>query len=283
MSTGSKPTLLLKAAPHADQLAERLSGGPWEGVEIALGPADLEAGTAERAAAVTRQALRGLAVTAEAPLSWPSGAFVSVDRLDEEARAGIEASAGFAAAVGSPVLTIHLFVPTEAGAVRAAPPLETGAVERFLAFYAQACLSRGVKPLIENVPPVLRMRRGGVYLSPLGGHWRDLLEWRERIPELGFTIDTSHAALFRSFAASYPGLVGLGSAEGLELERYVEELGPGADVAHVSDAHGLLGEGLPYGAGELELDPIVRRLGELVPLIVAEINEPDPARSPGMK
>jgi nucleoside-diphosphate-sugar epimerase len=289
MSTGSKPTLLLKAAPQADQLAERLADGPWDGVEIALGPRDLGdrhlAGeqAVAAAAAVTRAALGGLAVTAEAPLSWPGGAFVSVDRLDDEARAGIEASAGFAAAVGSPVLTIHLFAPIEAGAFRTAPPLELAAVERFLGFYADACVSRGVKPLIENVPPVLRMRTGGVYLSPIGGHWRDLLEWRERIPGLGFTIDTSHAALFRSFAAVYPGIFGLASAEGLELERYVEELGPHAEVAHVSDAHGLLGEGLPYGAGELDLDPIVRRLGELVPLIVAEINEPDPARSPAMK
>src|SRR5207237_767290 len=64
---------------------------------------------------------------------------------------------------------------------------------------------------------------------------------------------------------------------------YVEELGPHAEVAHVSDAHGLLGEGLPYGSGELELDPVVRRLGELVPFVVAEINEADPARSVEMK
>ena len=125
------------------------------------------------------------------------------------------------------------------------------------------------------------MRTGGVFLSQIGGHWRDLLEWRERVPELGFTFDTSHAALFRSFAAAYPSLFGLASDEELSLDRYVEELGPAAEVAHVSDAHGLLGEGLPYGSGELDLDPVVRRLGELVPFMVAEINEPDPARSRG--
>src|SRR5438034_493096 len=166
---------------------------------------------------------------------------------------------------------------------RVAAPVDEGAVEEFLRFYASACTSRGVMPLIENVPPILRMRTGGVFFSPIGGHWRDLLEWRERVPDLRFTVDTSHAALFRSFVAVYPGLFGLESAEDLELERYVEELGPHADVAHVSDAHGLLGEGLPYGAGELDLDPVVRRLGELVPFIVAEINEPDPARSGDMK
>ena len=67
------------------------------------------------------------------------------------------------------------------------------------------------------------------------------------------------------------------------MRSFVEELGPAAEVAHVSDAHGLLGEGLPYGAGELDLDPIVGRLGELVHYIVAEINEPNPARSTEMK
>ena len=54
----------------------------------------------------------GVAVTAESPVAWPSGAFVRVDRLDDEARAGIDRSARFAAEIGSPVLTIHLFVPT---------------------------------------------------------------------------------------------------------------------------------------------------------------------------
>ncbi len=206
-----------------------------------------------------------------------------VDRLDAEARAGIERSADFAAAIGSPVLTVHLFAPQPPEEFRDGPDLDRIEVERFLRFYADACLARGVKPLIENTPPVLRMRVGGFYLTPIGGHWNDLLEWRQRVPELGFTIDTSHAALFRSFAAAYPTIFGLASDEGLELERYVEELGPAAEVAHISDAHGLLGEGLPYGEGELELDPAVARLADLVPFIVAEINEPDHSRSPNMK
>ena len=222
-------------------------------------------------------------LTAEAPVAWPSGAFVRVDRLDDEARAGIERSAEFAREIGSPVLTIHLFVPLSPQEFRDAGPLDERAVADFLRFYARACTRRGVTPLIENVPPVLRMRTGGVFLSQIGGNWRDLLAWRERVPELRFTVDTSHAALFRSFVAAYPGLFGLASDEGLELERYVEELGPHAQVAHVSDAHGLLGEGLPYGAGELDLDPVVGRFGELVPYVVAEINEPDPTRSGDMK
>jgi nucleoside-diphosphate-sugar epimerase len=280
MSTG----LLLKAAPEPDQLADRLEGGPWQGIELGLNPAHVASDHAlARAIEVSRAALEGLdmVVTAEAPLAWPSGAFVSVDRLEDEARTGLERSAEFAAAVGSPVLTLHLFLPQAPDEFDRS--VDDAAVERFLRFYAETCVARGVTPLIENVPPVLRMRTGGVFLSPIGGHWRDLLRWRERVPELRLTLDTSHAALFRSFAAAYPTLFGLASDDELDLARYVEELGPHAEVAHVSDAHGLLGEGLPYGRGELDLDPVVRRLAELVPYVVAEIAEPDHLRSVDMK
>ena len=48
---------------------------------------------------------------------------------------------------------------------RAAGPVGDAAVAEFLRFYANACTRRGVTPLIENVPPVLRMRTGGVYVS----------------------------------------------------------------------------------------------------------------------
>ncbi|HVM17722.1 MAG TPA: polysaccharide biosynthesis protein [Gaiellaceae bacterium] len=277
---------LLKAAPERAQLEERFADGRgWAGIEICLGPRHVESdeALADAVAAVRAAVPDGATVAAECPVSWPSGAFVSVDRLDGEAEAGLERSARFAREVGSPVLTVHLFAPTDPDAYRHGARPDEAAILRFLRHYAATCARHGVVPLIENVPPVLRMRTGGVYLSPLGGHWRDLLEWRERVPELGFTLDTSHAALFRSFAASYPTAFALASDADLDLDRYVEELGPHAEVAHVSDAHGLLGEGLPYGDGELDLDPVVRRLAERVRFVVAEINEPDPARSPNMK
>jgi nucleoside-diphosphate-sugar epimerase/sugar phosphate isomerase/epimerase len=286
MSTGFATIPLLKAAPEAEQIADRLEGGVWKGIELCLAPAHVADDAAlARAVSNARDGLaeQEMAVTAEAPVAWPSGAFVTVAHLDREARAGIERSARFAAEIGSPVLTIHLFAPQEPQDFRAARTLDEDEVERFLRVFAESCTDHGVTPLIENVPPVLRMRTGGVYLSSVGGHWRDLLEWRERVPQLRFTIDTSHAALFANFAASYPSLFSVDPDDGLELNRYVEELGPAAEVAHVSNAAGLLGEGLPYGEGEIDLDPVVARLGQLVPYIVAEINEPDPGRSPAMK
>jgi nucleoside-diphosphate-sugar epimerase/sugar phosphate isomerase/epimerase len=285
MSPGSIAIPLLKAAPEPEQIADRLAGGQPRGLEICLGPGHIaDEGSLRRAIqACDELTSRSLELTAEAPVSWPSGAFVRVDRLDQEARTGIERSAEFARAIGSPVLTIHLFIPLGPAEFRAADRVDEESVESFLRFYAEACTSRGVEPLIENVPPILRMRTGGIYLSLIGGHWRDLGEWRRRVPELGFTFDTSHAALFRSFASAYPALLGVESPEELPLERYVAELGAATRVAHVSNARGLLGEGLPYQEGELDLDPIVRRLGEVVRYIVAEINEPDPARAVEMR
>ncbi|HSJ92896.1 MAG TPA: SDR family NAD(P)-dependent oxidoreductase [Gaiellaceae bacterium] len=286
MSAGSAAIPQLKAAPRAEQIAERLEGGPWRGLELALLPPDVADDDAvARAIETVRRATDGhdLTLTAEAPVSWPSGAFVRVDRLTDEARACIERSVRFAEAIGSPVLTIHLYAPLAPDEFRAAPPLDEKAVQEFLRFFAAACEARGVTPLVENVPPVLRMRVGGVFLSQVGGHWRDLRRWHARVPELRFTFDTSHAGLFRTFAAAYPSLFGLESDEELDLARYVEELAPSLEVAHVSDAHGLLGEGLPLGDGELDLDPVTRRLGELCRFVVAEVNEPDPARSPAMK
>jgi len=285
MSPGSIAIPLLKAAPEPEQIADRLAGGKPQGLEICLAPEHIaDEGSLRRAVqACEGLTAQGLQLTAEAPVSWPSGAFVRVDHLDEEARSGIERSAEFARAVGSRVLTIHLFVPLGPAEFRAAGRVDEGSVERFLRFYVEACTTRGIEPLIENVPPVLRMRTGGIYLSQIGGHWRDLHEWRRRVPQLGFTLDTSHAALFRSFASAYPALFGVEGPAELPLERYLAELGAATRVAHVSNARGLLGEGLPYRAGELDLDPIVRRLGELVPYIVAEINEPDSARAVEMK
>src|SRR5262245_50856376 len=142
MSTGSAAIPQLKAAPQAEQIAERLEGGRWRGLELALMPADVadDDALARAIEAVPRTTDgAGLALTAEAPVSWPSGAFVRVDRLTDEARACIERSAEFAAAIGSPVLTIHLYAPLAPDEFRTAPPLDEQAVQGFLEFFAASC------------------------------------------------------------------------------------------------------------------------------------------------
>src|SRR3954449_10298647 len=109
MSTGSASIPLLKAAPEADQVAERLAGGPWAGLELCLMPGDVrDDASTQRAADVVRRAVDAsgdeVALTAEAPVSWPSGAFVRVDRLDAEARDGIALSSWVAVPRSFPVL-----------------------------------------------------------------------------------------------------------------------------------------------------------------------------------
>src|SRR5829696_6330085 len=123
MSTGSAAIPLLKAAPEPEQIADRLDGGPWRGIELCLAGKHV-ADDAALARAIDVGSGLGVAVTAEAPVSWPSGAFVRVDRLDDEARGGIDRSARFAAEIGSPVLTIHLFVPLSPREFRAAGPVD---------------------------------------------------------------------------------------------------------------------------------------------------------------
>ena len=63
-------------------------------------------------------------------------------QLTDEARACIVRSADFAAAIGSPVLTIHLYAPVSPDEFRSAPPLDEDAIQQFLRFYALTCLDR---------------------------------------------------------------------------------------------------------------------------------------------
>src|SRR5256886_1378074 len=97
MSPGSAPILLLKAAPEPEQLADRLDGGPWMGIEVPLMPAHVADDAAVERAIEHVRAAAPEHVAAEAPVAWPSGAHLRVDRLHDEARAGPERSARFAA------------------------------------------------------------------------------------------------------------------------------------------------------------------------------------------
>src|SRR5437764_15211104 len=111
-ATSPRSVTLLKAAPVPDQLADRLDGGDWRGIEIALMPADVADDDAiDRAVQTVSDVgvhLHQLSITAEAPVAWPSGAFVRVDRLADQARSGIEASVEYAAPVGARVHTAGL-------------------------------------------------------------------------------------------------------------------------------------------------------------------------------
>src|ERR671934_117172 len=202
MSTGLRATPLLKAAPEANQLADRLGGGDWRGIEIALMPHDVASEEAlARAVAATRDVgvhPHQLAVTAEAPVGWPSGAFVRVDRLDDEARSGIERSAEFAAEVGSPVLTIHLFIPLSPEEFRGAGELDLDPVVARLGRLVSFVVAEINEPDPSRSPEmkaayrkieralatsaVLPMRARRVPADPFD--WQTVLERRDPVPSV---------------------------------------------------------------------------------------------------
>ena len=221
----SRPRPSLTRSPTASPAA------PWRGLELCLMPPHVADDAAlRRAIEVTGEAIGGrdVVLTAEAPVSWPSGAFVRVDRLDDEAAAASSAAPssppGSARRCSRSTSSPRCRRPSTAPTPTARTSARSSAS---CASTRDACLDRGVTPLIENVPPVLRMRTGGVYLSPVGGHWRDLLEWRARGSRSSASRSTPRTP--RCSATSrqaYPSLFGLDSDDELELERYVEELGP---------------------------------------------------------
>ena len=214
------------------------------GLELALMPADVADDAAvSHAVESTLRATDGheLALTAEAPVSWPSGAFVRVDRLTNEARACIELQRRVRgrdrlARPHDPPLRALAAGRVRAGGRSTRTKSASSASTPTRAFPARAAARR------ERPSGASHARRRAV---PLGGR-RPLARSpsaRELVPELSFTFDTSHAGLFRS--CGRVSKLGLVSDDELELDRWVDELGEHIEVAHVSDAHGLLGEGLP--------------------------------------
>ena len=59
------------------------------------------------------------------------------------------------------------------------------------------------------------------------------------------------------------------------VERFVDCLGDRLFEVHVSNATGLLGEGLPYGEGDMDLDRLTARLSRLARYLITETLEPD--------
>src|SRR4051812_1429348 len=154
MSSGSAAIPLLKAAPEADQVADRLSGGAWRGMELCLAPRHVATPEALSAAIeVGRGAAdAGAVLTAESPVAWPSGAFVRVDRLDDEAKSGIEASARFAAGIGAPPPTIPPFLPMTPQEYPGPRAPDQGAGEAYLRLYPHPRRAPGGHPPIRNAP-----------------------------------------------------------------------------------------------------------------------------------
>jgi hypothetical protein len=124
MSNGSAASHpLLKAAPEPAG-RERL-GGAVGGFELALlAPRRRRRGAHAPQVVATRVAHGPGRPPPRRRSPGPAARTCRVDRLDDEAREQIERSAAFAAGIGSPVLTIHLYIPQTPADFRRGLPVD---------------------------------------------------------------------------------------------------------------------------------------------------------------
>lgn len=295
----SPPYVLLKARPVPDQLADRLAAPRPPGMELYLDLRDVES---ESAVDATLRAVRDCGVgeefiwLVEGPIRSLDGEFFDVTRDAAADRELVSLLVEVASAIGAKTINIHAIAPramdSDCGdAVRA---LALGQAVPFVQYFAEACTARGLVPTLENMPPVLRMREGGFYISPIGLAPDDLLLLVAHAPSARVCLDYSHAQLYINASAM------AGEGQGLKqfpelaamLRRtpappsataYREQLGSTLLACHVSNATGLLGEGSPYDTGDVDFDSEIPSAAAQVTYFVTETLEPDPARARYMR
>jgi hypothetical protein len=293
----ARARLCLKARPTPRQLADRLrpvDGARADGLELYLDAADLADDAALDAVVRTVEAADlppGFALLAEGPVGSLDGAFFDVARGSAADRLVVDRLAALVPRLGLRAVNIHAIAPSPDPA-RLGPEQRRAALAAavpFLAHFVEVTRAAGAVPTVENMPPVLRMRVGGWYFSPLGMASADLRWLVERVPGLAILADTSHAGLYlnaRARALQPPDQPESWQAplfaylrqlpdEPADLVGYCAALGPCLINAQISNAAGLLGEGLPYAEGEFELDPVIAWLGARTQHIVTETLEPD--------
>ena len=292
--------ILLKARPTPAQLADRLAAPCPEGLELYLDARDLSPDDwlprlRTIMAAAPRAGDEGFAYVVEGPIRSLDGEFFDVTR---GAAADLEALARltrFGADLGATTAVIHLIAPTSDASV-IGPERRAEMIERALPLlerYVALCREAGLTPTIENIPPVAQMREGTTVFSALGVEPADLVRCCAALPGLGVTFDTSHAGLHLEAIGADPEATPpalrpavetyRASATVTTLEAWCDQIAPWLVNCHISNAAGLLGEGLPYGAGRFDLDAIVRRLAATARYIVTETLEPDNDRAVFMR
>jgi len=199
----------------------------------------------------------------------------------------IERLAKLANAIHAKAVNIHLIAPST-DLARLTLECRQSLLETalpFLARFTQVMQDAGAVPTIENMPPVLRMRRSDFAFTPIGMCAADLAYAVSRVPGLNVLADTSHAGLYLNARAGradpqyeWSGpltryLNTLPPDPG-DLVGYLEAL-PKVANAQISNAEGVLGEGLPYAQGDFDLDPAIAWLGQHAEHVVTETLEPN--------
>jgi hypothetical protein len=293
MAANERARLLLKARPTPRQLADRLQpvDGVWpDGLELYLAAADLS-----DARQIDEMVERLLSVAVpehfawliEGPVDSLDGADFDVTRDSAADRLVIQRLGEIARRIGARAVNIHVIAPSP-DLSRLTLDCRATLLERavpFLADFVDSMHAAGAVPTVEHMPPVLRMRRADYVFTPIGMASADFQLLVERVSGLKTLADTSHAGLYLNARrlAPDPRMEWSGP-----LRAYLDQLPeepsdlvgfmaalPELENAQLSNAAGVLGEGLAYAEGEFDLDLAVRWFGPNVRHIVTETLEAD--------
>ncbi|MHB8993473.1 MAG: apurinic/apyrimidinic endonuclease family protein [Chloroflexota bacterium] len=290
--------VLLKGRPTEAQLADRLAEPVPAGLELYLDAEDIK--DLPRLDRLARRLVElrphpGFTYVVEGPLRSLDGSFFDISVNSESNRECLRRIALLAETVGAEAILIHAITPMTLDAPlgdelrRARLEASTPLIE----YYVKLGRDRGLVPMVENIPPVARQRQQAYMVTPVGMSAHDLVYLARRFPGLKATVDLSHARLFLNALRTDPARVEPELVPLLRylatldddptMEGYLRTVEPYLFEIHVSNARGLLEEGLPYGDGDLDLDALAVRLGRSVRYLVTETIEPDPSRAVEMR
>jgi sugar phosphate isomerase/epimerase len=293
------PSILLKARPTPTQLADRLRPPLPDGLELYLDTADLASaeamdGVVDNLAACDLPS--DFVLLVEGPIRSLDGEFFDLTRDSEADRELTRRLIDLSRRIGARGANVHAIAPDADPASLTSENRERLLHQALgsLRFFAYRALSAGIVPTIENMPPILRMRESGFYYSAIGMPPQDMVWLAEAAPGVKVIFDTSHAQLYlnvrrgvrekiggqdlgplRRFCAEAPGVD--------SLEGYVDVLGETLIASHVANATEILGEGMPYGEGDIEMDGLMRLLATRARYLVTETLEPDHNRAELMR
>ncbi len=314
--TNGSCRVLLKARPTKAQLADRLSEPVPPGLELYLDARDVGDPDRLHRLAERLNDLRpsqSFVYVVEGPLRSLDGAFFDISVDTEAQRECVRRITWLAREIRSEAVLVHAIAPRRLGPHLGEEAHRT-AMEASLAFvghYVDIVQGQGLVPMLENIPPVARQRESAYRCTPVGMRASDLVFFARRFPGLMATLDVSHAQLFLNAVREGRGTGRRGNA-GMEsgerrtesrgrgelaplmtylatvddepaMEAYVAELEPYLFEAHISNARGILDEGLPYGDGDIDMDALVVRLSRTVRYLVTETIEPDADRGVHMR
>jgi hypothetical protein len=292
--------LLLKARPTVEQLADRLRPPRPDGLELYLDRVDLIDQAAMDRVVANVEACdlpSDFSLLIEGPVGSLDGEFFDLTRESAADRELIRRLAELTRRLRAGAVNVHVIAPTSDQASLSLAAQRDG-LERSLPltrFFVDQIGRAGATPTVENMPPILRMRQGGFFFSPIGLAAEDLVWLCERVPGLRATLDLSHTGLYvncklaaeqgSAAAADYGALFDFARAlpAAPSVEQYAAALGPHLLTCHVANAAGLLGEGEPYDQGDLDLDHLVATLAPRTAYFVTETLEADHDRAIEMR